>query len=397
MTSYQSTAPLLQGVPQETISNPYPPSNPLVPIPGKAAGPDVGRGNISPNGLLWYPHNFQKAWNDRFNFNFQRQLPGQILASATWFMNLGHQHYTRELNAIDPRLLEQYQTALSVKVPNPFYNYLNPVVFPGPLRNQPTVSLESLLVPYPQYGPLFEIGDCCALEHYNQIQIQLQKPFSRGLNFLFGYVYTRERLQINNFNDSTFYFNQFQWQDSDQPHHRLNAAGTYEFPFGRGHRFLKSSRADAIAGGWRFTPVLQYISGDFPRFGNMIVSGNPCISDPTPQHWFNTAVFQQIPTNTYVLRQNPLQFSCLTGPHFWNLDASLAKEFHITERFNGQLKVTAYNALNNLNRGDPDTNVNSSTFGEALYQGSPGGTFGAQGAYEYVSGRQVELGFKIFW
>jgi len=395
MTGYQFTAPLLQGVPQQTISNPYPASNPLVPIIGRAAGPDVGRGGVN---LLWYPQNFQKAWNDRFNINLQRQLPGQIVAAATWFMNFGHQHYTQELNAIDPRLEEQYQTALSAKVPNPFYQYLNPVVFPGPLRNQPTVSLASLLVPYPQYGPLFEIGACCALEHYNQIQIQVQKPFSRGLNFLFGYVYTRERLQINNFNDSTYYLNQFQWQGSDQPHHRLNVAGTYELPFGRGRHFMSSfSKADAILGGWRVTPVLQYISGDFPRFGNMIVTGNPCISNPTSQRWFNTAAFQPIPSNTYVLRQNPLQFSCLTGPSFWNLDASVAKEFHILEGFTGQLKVTAYNALNNLNRRDPDTNIYSSTFGQARYQGSPGGTFGAQSAYEYVSGRQVELGFKIFW
>jgi len=157
------------------------------------------------------------------------------------------------------------------------------------------------------------------------------------------------------------------------------------------------SKADAILGGWRVTPVLQYISGDFPRFGNMIVTGNPCISNPTSQRWFNTAAFQPIPSNTYVLRQNPLQFSCLTGPSFWNLDASVAKEFHILEGFTGQLKVTAYNALNNLNRRDPDTNIYSSTFGQARYQGSPGGTFGAQSAYEYVSGRQVELGFKIFW
>jgi len=395
MTGYQFTAPLLQGVPQQTISNPYPASNPLVPIIGRAAGPDVGRGGVN---LLWYPQNFQKAWNDQFNINLQRKLPGQIVAAATWFMNFGHQHYTQELNAIDPRLEEQYQTALSAKVPNPFYQYLNPVVFPGPLRNQPTVSLASLLVPYPQYGPLFEIGACCALEHYNQIQIQVQKPFSRGLNFLFGYVYTRERLQINNFNDSTYYLNQFQWQGSDQPHHRLNVAGTYELPFGRGRHFMSSfSKADAILGGWRVTPVLQYISGDFPRFGNMIVTGNPCISNPTSQRWFNTAAFQPIPSNTYVLRQNPLQFSCLTGPSFWNLDASVAKEFHILEGFTGQLKVTAYNALNNLNRRDPDTNIYSSTFGQARYQGSPGGTFGAQSAYEYVSGRQVELGFKIFW
>ena len=32
---------------------------------------------------------------------------------------------------------------------------------PGPLYNQPTVALSSLLVKYPQYGPLFEVGMCC--------------------------------------------------------------------------------------------------------------------------------------------------------------------------------------------------------------------------------------------
>jgi len=396
MTSYQFAAPFANGVPQETISNPFPATNPLLPIQGKTAGPDVGRGGTN---LLWYPPNLKKAYNDRFNVNFQRQLPGKIVASATYFLNLGHQHYTEELNGIDPRLEEQYQTALTVNVPNPFYHYLNTVVMPGPYYYQPTLPLSSLLVPYPQYGPLFTIGDSAALEHYSQIQVQVQRPFSRGLNFLFGYVYTREAQQINNFNDSTYYLNQFQWQDSNQPRHRWNLAGTYELPFGRAHRFGSSmpKGADYVLGGWRLTPVLQYISGDFPQFGNAIVTGNPCISNPTPTHWFNTSVFQPQPANTYVLRTNPLQYTCLTGPHFFDLDASLAKEFHIFERFSGQLKLTAYNALNNLNRGDPDTGVTSSTFGEALYQGSPGGTFGAQGAYEYVSGRQLELGFKIFF
>ena len=396
MTSYQFAAPMSNGMPQETISNPFPATNPLLPIQGKTAGPDVGRGGTN---LLWYPPDLTKAYNDRFNVNFQRQLPGHIMASGTYFLNLGHQHYTEELNGIDPRLEQTYQTALTVSVPNPFYHYLNTVVMPGPYYYQPTLPLSSLLVPYPQYGPLFEIGKCCALEHYNQIQVQVQRPFSSGLNFLFGYVYTREAQQINNFNDSTYYLNQMQWQDSNQPRHRWNLAGTYELPFGRGHHFGSSmpKAADYALGGWRITPVLQYVSGDFPRFGNAIVTGNPCISNPTPTHWFNTSVFQAQPANTYVLQTNPLQYTCLTGPHFFDLDASLAKEFPIFERFKGQLKLTAYNALNNLNRGDPDTGVTDSTFGEALYQGSPGGTFGAQGAYEYVSGRQLEIGFKIFW
>jgi hypothetical protein len=155
---------------------------------------------------------------------------------------------------------------------------------------------------------------------------------------------------------------------------------------------------DALIGGWKITPVLQYISGDFPQFNNLIVTGNPCISNPTPDHWFNTSVFQPIPSGTYVLRSNPLQYGCLTGPSFWDLDASLAKDFHLTEKFRAQLKMTAYNATNKLNRGDSDTNVYDSTFGQALYQGSPGGTFGAQSATSaFNSGRQVELGFKILW
>ena len=36
--------------------------------------------------------------NNRLNFNFQHQLPGQIVGSVTYFMNFGDQHYTRALN-----------------------------------------------------------------------------------------------------------------------------------------------------------------------------------------------------------------------------------------------------------------------------------------------------------
>jgi len=89
----------------------------------------------------------------------------------------------------------------------------------------------------------------------------------------------------------------------------------------------------------------------------------------------------------------------LTGPKFFNLDATLSKSFNITEKVKTEFKMAAYNATNRLNRGDPDTNIYSSTFGQALFQGSPGGTFGQQGATFGTgnSGRQVELGLKIIF
>jgi hypothetical protein len=397
MTGYQNTAPLLQGVPQQTISNPYPANNPLLPILGKGYGTNLGRGGQA---LLWYPQNQHKARNDRINVNFQRQLPNQIVVSATYFLNIGNQQYTKNLNNINPQWELQYQNSLNQQVANPFYQYLTPTLFPGPLRNQQQVSLGSLLVPYPQYGGLYQLGTLGAAERYHSAELKAQKAFSHGYNFLVSYVYIRERTQTNTFNDMDAYLNTLRYESSNQPHHRFNIASTAELPFGKGKALLNNlpKAADAIVGGWKIAGLWTFISGDFPRFGNLIVTGDPCVSNPTPQHWFNTAAFAPIPANTYVLRTNPLQYGCLVGPHFWNLDANLTKAINITERIHAELKMAAYNATNRLNRGDPDTNVLSSTFGQALFQGSPGGNFGAQGAtYGNQSGRQVEIGMKIIF
>ena len=143
---------------------------------------------------------------------------------------------------------------------------------------------------------------------------------------------------------------------------------------------------------------MTFNTGDYPRFGNMTVTGNVCSGGRSPQHWFNTGALSPIPDNTYVLRTNPLQFDCLTGPKFFNLDATLSKAFKFTEKVKTEFKMAAYNATNRLNRGDPDTNIYSSTFGQALFQGSPGGTFGQQAAtFGNQSGRQVELGLKVIF
>jgi hypothetical protein len=202
------------------------------------------------------------------------------------------------------------------------------------------------------------------------------------------------------------YLNDLKWQDSNQPRHRFTVAGTYQLPIGKGKRFLGTAPRylDAIVGGWQITALSTFYTGDYPRFGDAnspwntsyIVNGSPCISNPTPGRWFDTSVFSQVPANTYVIRSNPLQYDCLRGPKFYNLDATLLKSFRITERIHTEFKMAAYNATNRLNRADPDTTITSSTFGQALYQGSPGGQFGSQTQQQgNLSGRQVELGLKV--
>ena len=282
-------------------------------------------------------------------------------------------------------------------VANPFYHYQNSTLVPGPWFNQPTLPLSDLLTKYPLYGQLYQIGVRGAGERYNSLEAQVQKRYSKGYNLLFAYVYIREQVQQFD-NDLQTYQNQLVWQESNQPHHRVTGAGTYELPFGHGKEFLSGMGrvGDALVGGWQVTGELTYNTGDYPRFGSLNVTGNPCVSNPTPGQWFNASAFQ-LPVG-YKIQTNPLQYSCLTGPSFFDLDASILKNFSITEKVRAQLKMTAYNATNKLNRGDPDTNFNDANFGKALYQGSPGGTFGAQTAvFGNQSGRQVELGLKIFF
>jgi hypothetical protein len=397
-TGYQNTLGQLQGVPQQTFNDPFPAGkNPLLPIIGNGYGSNLGRGGET---LLWYNHNFQKAYNDRLNLSFQRQLPKDLVVSATYFMNFGHTLYTRNYNATDPRILEKYQNQLSQQVTNPYYNYLTPALFPsGGLRSQPTVSLQSLLKPYPQYGDLFQAGTCCAGERYNSMEFKLQKAFTKGYNFLVAYVYVREK-SMTYFNDAGTFFNQMTWQDSDQSRHHLTAASTYEVPIGRGRTYFSqmSKAADFVVGGWKLTGMGTFLSGSYPRFGNLIVTGNPCVANPTRGNWFNTTAFAPIPANTYVLRTNPFQYDCLKSPTFLDIDASLSKTFNITEKVHAEFKINAYNALNNLNLAPPNTDITSSQFGTALYQGSPGGTYGAgQGASTFSSGRQAELGLKIIF
>jgi hypothetical protein len=398
-TGYQNTAPLLEGVPQETFSDPFPASDPLLPVIGKGFGTNVGRGQ---NGaLMWYDQNFKKAYNDRFNFSFQRQLPGQIVGSATYFVNFGHQLYNEVFNNLNPAYEVQYQSLLSTSVPNPFYHYLNQTIMPGPLYNEATVPLSTLLTTYPQYSSLSQAGTCCVPERYQSVELKAQKVFSHGFNFLFAYVYIHEKGPYQ-LNDAEVYNNVYEMQDSDQPSHRVSAAGTYELPFGKGRTYASniSRPADWVIGGWKVTGVFTFMTGDHPRFyDTMIVNGNPCISNPTPGQWFNTGAFSEEPVNTYVLRSNPLQYGCLTGPKFADLDATLSKDFKITEKIKTELKMNAYNATNRLNRGDPVTDIYNSSFGKALYQGSPGGTFGVQGGTYGPgnSGRQLEFGLKVIF
>jgi type 1 fimbria pilin len=380
----QAIAPVLQGIPQARLSDPFPSAtNPLLPPKGKGYGPYLGLGG---DNLVWFYQDNKRRINDRLNVSLQQQLPNQIVLDVTYFANFGHNlGYTNNLNQTDPMLNYTHKAQLAATVRNPFYNYLTAEVVPGPARNQQNVTIGSLLRPYPQYGGLYEINTPDRLERYHSLQLKAQRAFRGGYNFLFGYVYVREK-SSDFFDDIATYNKTFTFLDSTAPRHRISAAGTYELPFGRGRKHLSDVNAwlDGALGGWQVVGAWYFTSGDTLSFGTMIAEGDPRISNPAPDRWFNTSVFSQQPA--YTPRSNPKQYSGLNGPIFWDLQGSISKQFRISEQKRVELKVGGYNVTNRLNRANPDVGVLSSNFGRTLRQRSPG-----------TVGRQLEVGLKILF
>ena len=178
-TAITNTSPSLEGIPGGVLSDPFPAANPLI-LP---TGSSLGRYQNLGAGASWEAQNFLTGVSERVNVSIQRQLPQQFLVDATYFLNLSYNlPYTLSVNQSDPQLSYTYKGLLSESVPNPFYQYLTPTTFPGQLRNQKTVTVGSLLSVYQQYGSLQQLNTPGVRDHYQALQLRVQRRFFKGLS-----------------------------------------------------------------------------------------------------------------------------------------------------------------------------------------------------------------------
>ena len=125
---------------------------------------------------------------------------------------------------------------------------------------------------------------------------------------------------------------------------------------------------------------MMWRSGNLLRFDPAAVSGDPLQNIPSGLY-FNPAAFQVLPA--YTPRTNPLYYDGLRGPHFWQLDSTLAKYFPITERVRFELRMEFYNMPNIFMPSDPDLGIGSGTMGRS--------TWVADGNY----GREIQFTGRI--
>jgi hypothetical protein len=181
---------------------------------------------------------------------------------------------------------------------------------------------------------------------------------------------------------------------------RYVGTGVYDLPFGKGHHLFGQGLGGAILGGWQLSGILQLQSG-FPftvdykgdpiNIGggsggilvrpNYVLGANGSPVDPNLQSsqrstsaWFNTAAFVQP-----VYQFGTVGRNTLIGAGLTNIDATIARTFHIVEKLKLQFRAEVFNMANHSNYGLIGRVVNDPTFGIVQNQLPP---------------RQIQLGLK---
>lgn len=156
----------------------------------------------------------------------------------------------------------------------------------------------------------------------------------------------------------------------------LTVALGYSLPFGRGQRFMSAANpfVNALLGGWQFQTIDNFRSGVpwtpttsadplnigvTPDHPNVVAAGG-CKGIGSLTHEYNASAYAVPAAFTY---GNSGVNPCYTS-NYQEPDASLFKEFKVTEGSKFQFRFEVFNFPNLTDFSGPSsTNIDSSTYG----------------------------------
>jgi hypothetical protein len=236
-----------------------------------------------------------------------------------------------------------------------------------------TIRKQQLLRAFPhmnglndRFAPLGEVRT-------HAFELQFQKRFSKGFNLNFAYTRLSDR-------DATSFYNEFDsapfWVESNEGRpHRVTATGIYEFPFGKGRRYLSSGPLSWIVGGFQTAATFEYQPGPLLDWGSNIFYYGKLeeigTGTRTLDRWFNTDNFERVSARgpaAYHRRVFPTRVEGVRadGLNQWNVN--LQRDFRITERIRFQVRMDALNLQNRTQFAAPNTNPYSTDFGRVTAQ-----------------------------
>jgi outer membrane receptor protein involved in Fe transport len=336
-----------------------------------ASGPPAGSvvfptlATLSPeiqnfNSAEYYPRTIPITYVQQFLFSVQHELPAGVLVDTSYVYTRGtNLNFATDINQALPGSFSC--TTYNCGNPNPVFNAITAQIYDG-------------------------------WSNYNAFQLRLQKRASYGLTFLFNYALSKSLdtgtgnghgSGIDAYQDAYHPIANYGLSDFNSTN-TLVGQVLYELPFGAGKQFALHGVADEIAGGWRlsslfqwhsgvpFTPVVESSIADgvdpglTPSFnaGSLLypnLVGNPHVSNPSVNEWFNTAAFAAPTSGTF----GNLGRNTLYGPGFSNVNLSIAKNFRLPrEGMSLEFRADAYDLFNHTNYHNPNAALGASDFGE---------------------------------
>lgn len=312
-----------------------------------------------------------------YNFTVQQQLTKKIAVSGGYVGNSGR----HSLLGTDEN-----------------FNINQQYYIPG--NSAGAYPFDGLLGSRYNYGWTAGVNDFCncANSQYNSFQALMTVKALAGWNLTGNYTYQDAMGDGYGGNEAyTFLYDRAMGygESPNLPHQQWTLANVYDIPFGKGRHWGTNANrfVDAVLGGWNLSAIYTFYSGFpfMPTIDNYngatqpytgpnnrpnLGSGSPYATNQNRNQWivgiplsgggpytFPAAnTFGNYPINT------------LIGPWFNNVDASLQKQFAITERMRFTLRVDTTNTLNHTNLGTPNSDVQSSNVGQ-ITQTAQGGAY----------------------
>ncbi|HET8783388.1 MAG TPA: TonB-dependent receptor [Pyrinomonadaceae bacterium] len=311
-----------------------------------------------PDSALAIQRDLRTGYMQHWNFNIERELGSKSVLEVAYVGSKG----TKLLTARD-------------------INQPQPQVLPPGLPFVPR--------PDPRFDDI-DLLESRGNSNYHALQARLQQRLYHGLTSLISYTWSKSIDDASNFfssaGDPNFPQNSYnvaaeRGRSNFDVRQRLSASYSYSLPFGKGRSYLADDGwVSTVLTGWETHGIVTLQTGrpftvaliselDNSGTGRSIlgfgandrpnVVGNPQISNPTPERWFNTAAFAFPPPGTF----GNAGRNILDGPGFQNVNASLMKNTSLTERLNLQFRAEVFNLFNHPNFNLPDNFLGSPTFG----------------------------------
>ncbi len=231
---------------------------------------------------------------------------------------------------------------------------------------------------------------------------------NHGLEFTVNYTWGKAMtnslgnyaLNVNGYSGSfqDYYNSQADWGPAGYDvRNNLSSTAVYALPVGRGQEFLSGTNRvmDEVIGGWKLSSAIVAYSGfpetiTGPNNNSQSISGvfrvnqyrTLRVAGRSNENWFGTdpsatpcttagvdngvCAFGVPAPNAFGTEHN----GAVRGPGYFNTDMSAFKDFHITEKHMIGFRFDAFNAFNIVSYGNPDSNINDSSFGNVSRQGT---------------------------